>query len=309
MFPQALQEPLRFLIGPTAVGKSATAMELALFHGLELISMDSMQVYTGMDIGTAKPSALEQAAVRHHMLDRVHPRERYDVSSYLRDLFEVESQLAARAARAVHIGGTGFYLKARLAGLFDGPAVDAKLRATLEQRYEQEGAEALHAQLTAVDPASAARLHANDRKRVVRALEVYLQTGRPLSEWQQQWSATQKPARIAGLTLEVTKLDRRIAERVQSMLSSGWVEEVRALEAQGWLGPTAAQALGYAQVRALSSGEMSLAACVEAISLATRQFARKQRTWWRKFDVYWIDVAQHRDPTERAALAARHFGL
>ncbi len=309
MFPQALQEPLRFLIGPTAVGKSATAMQLALFHGLELISLDSMQVYTGMDIGTAKPSAAEQAAVRHHMLDRVSPHERYDVSRYLGDLGEVESQLAERAARAVHIGGTGFYLKARLAGLFDGPAVDAALRATLEQRYEQEGAAALHAQLTAVDPASAARLHANDRKRIVRALEVYLQTARPLSEWQQQWSATPKPARIVGLTLAVGELDRRIVERVRAMLSSGWVEEVRALDAQGWLGPTAAQALGYGEVRALSRGELSLSACVDAISLATRQFARKQRTWWRKFDVNWIDVAQHRDPAERAALVASHFEL
>jgi len=290
MFPQALQEPLRFLIGPTAVGKSAAALELAREHGLELLSLDSMQVYRGMDIGTAKPTPEERALVPHHMLDRVGPKERYDVSRYLGDLAAVEAELGARSVRAVHIGGTGFYLKARLAGLFEGPAVDLALRAALEARHAEEGAAALHAELARVDPLSAARLHANDRKRVVRALEVYQQTGRPLSAWQEQWSRAPLPARIVGLRMPGEQLDVRILARVRQMLAQGWVEEVRRLDAEGWLGPTASQALGYATVRSLARGERTLEECTLAIALATRQFARRQHTWWRKFEIEWIDA-------------------
>jgi|694.fasta_scaffold00245_18 tRNA dimethylallyltransferase len=290
MFPQALQEPLRFLIGPTAVGKSAAALELAREHGLELLSLDSMQVYRGMDIGTAKPTPEERALVPHHMLDRVGPKERYDVSRYLGDLAAVEAELGARSVRAVHIGGTGFYLKARLAGLFEGPAVDLALRAELEARHAEEGAAALHAELARVDPLSAARLHANDRKRVVRALEVYQQTGRPLSAWQEQWSRAPLSARIVGLRMPGEQLDVRILARVRQMLAQGWVEEVRRLDTEGWLGPTASQALGYATVRSLARGERTLEDCTLAIALATRQFARRQQTWWRKFEIAWIDA-------------------
>jgi len=178
---------LRFLIGPTAVGKSAAALALCERNGCEIVSLDSMQVYRGMDIGTAKPTPAERARVRHHMLDLAGPEERFDVQRYLRELEPVKADLARRGARALFVGGTGFYLKALTHGLFEGPGVDAGLRERLEQRYAAEGAEALHAELGRVDPPAAARIHARDRKRVLRGLEVFEQTGRALSDWQREW--------------------------------------------------------------------------------------------------------------------------
>lgn len=299
-----MSEPLRFLIGPTAVGKSALALAWASAHHQELISLDSMQVYRGMDLGTAKPSAAERARVVHHMLDLVDPTERYDVQRYLADLEPVQRSLSQRAAAAIHVGGTGFYLKARLAGLFEGPAVDAGLRAQLEQRYASEGAALLHEELARIDPPSALRIHAHDKKRLVRALEVYQQTGRALSAWQEQWTRTPRPARIVGLELPVAELDARILQRVRQMLDQGWVEEVRALEAKGWLGPTAIQAIGYREVRALSRGECTLEDCAQAIALSTRQFARRQRTWWRKFPVTWFEAPKHLSEMEASELSS-----
>jgi len=292
------------VVGPTASGKSELALSLAEHLGRELVSLDSMQVYRGMDVGTAKPGAAERARVRHHMLDLVEAREEYDIARYLADLEPVLADLAARGVQPLFVGGTGFWLKVLLEGLFDGPPVDRALRARLEARLASEGDEALHAELARRDPPSAARLHAHDARRVVRALEVLEQTGRPLSDWQREWasfggSGAHAAHRLLGLAWPTDELDRRIRARVERMLAQGWPAEVEALEARGGFSKTSIQALGYREVRELVAGRSDAAGCCAAIALATRQFARRQRTWYRKFPITWL--AGESAETPRAA--------
>jgi len=226
------------------------------------------------------------------MLDLVGPEERFDVQRFLRELAPVTAELERRGVPALFVGGTGFYLKALTHGLFEGPEVDLALRERLEQRYATEGGEQLHAELARVDPQAAARIHARDRKRVLRGLEVFEQTGRALSDWQREWgwhgaTANPRPVRIAGLQCPMPELEARIARRTRAMLAQGWVEEARAIRASPGFGPTAIQALGYREVLALGDGELEREDCEQAIVRATRQFARRQRTWWRKLDARW----------------------
>lgn len=292
-----MEQRLDFLVGPTACGKSAVAIELAERAGVEIVSLDSMLVYRGMDVGVAKPDARELARAPHHAIDLVAPSEPFSVSDWLREARQALARIEARGKRALFVGGTAFYLKAMLQGLFEGPAVDPQVRARLEERYAREGPAALHDELRRVDPRLAARLHPNDRKRVIRGLEVFEQTGRALSEWQQTWgwhgapAANAPPARLIGLSLDVARLDARIARRVTRMLDGGWVEEARTVRAGCGFGPTASAALGYAEVLDYADGRIDRAACEERIVLGTRQFARKQRTWLRKFEsIEWIDA-------------------
>ncbi len=288
---------LHALVGPTASGKSAVALEVAERAGAELISLDSMLVYRGLDIGVAKPTAAERARVPHHALDLVEPSEAFSVSDWLREARRAQGAIEARGRRALYVGGTAFYLKALLQGLFEGPAVEPRVRERLEQRYASEGPLALHAELQRVDPSLAARIHANDRKRVVRALEVFEQTGKPLSEWQTTWGwhgaapSAAGEVRLVGLSTPVERLDARIAARTREMLERGWVEEARAIRERSGFGPTAAAALGYAQVLELADGLTDPESCERAIVLKTRQFARKQRTWLRKFEgLEWVET-------------------
>jgi tRNA dimethylallyltransferase len=285
--------PLRFLVGPTASGKSALALELAEALAAEVLALDSMQVYRGMDVGTAKPSAAERARVPHALLDLVEPSERYDVSRYLADARAALAAAEGRGRRALFVGGTGLYLKALAEGLFGGPAPDPALRGALEERARREGSPALHAELATRDPASAARLHPNDRKRVVRALEVLEQTGRPLSAWQHQWGGPEsaRPAlRLVGLFPQEEQHAARIATRVRAMLEGGWVEEARAIRDGCGFGPTAIQALGYADVLELADGRLTRPECEARVIQKTRRFVRRQRTWFRSFPaILWLD--------------------
>jgi tRNA dimethylallyltransferase len=248
--------PLRVILGPTASGKSALALAVAERTGAEIVSLDSMQVYRGMDIGTAKPDANERARVRHHMIDLVDANERYDVQRFVRDLGPVLDDLRARNVPALFVGGTGFYLKVLVDGLFAGPDVDPQLRKSLMERARNEGNAVLHAELAAVDAASAAKIHANDTKRVVRGLEVFLQTGRALSAWQTQWGrgAGKSGRRLVGMMLESEELDRRILARTREMLARGWAEEAARVRERPGFGPTAVQALGYATAIAVYDG-------------------------------------------------------
>lgn len=284
------------ILGPTASGKTALALEVAERIGAEVLSLDSMLVYRGLDIGTAKPSMEERERIRHHLIDRVDPGDRYDVQRYLDDVAEVLGDLRRRGVRPLFVGGTGFYLKALCQGLFDGPRPDLELRARLNSRAEREGSPALHAELARRDSASAARIHPNDAKRVVRALEVLEQTGQPLSELQRQWRDEQggarpsRPRRLVGLAPDRERLAERIALRTRAMLDGGWVEEVRSIEADGGFGPTAGAALGYPEVRSFLRGEVERDELEALIALRTRQFARRQRTWYRHFDdIVWLD--------------------
>lgn len=301
--------PLVALIGPTASGKSAAALLVAEACDAELVGLDSMQVYRGMDVGTAKPDAADRARVRHHMLDTADPSERYDVTRFLADLERALADVRARGKRALFVGGTGFYLKVLSAGLFRGPDVDPGLRADLERRARDEGPHALHGELVRADPASAAKLHPNDVKRVVRALEVWRQTGKPLSAWQTQWSsAAGAPRTLVGLDLAVEELDRRILARSRAMLDAGWPEEAARVRATSGFGPTAVQALGYVEALRVHDGTLAKDEAARRIALATRQFARRQRTWYRKFaDVAWIP-AERRAPADLAIEVRRALG-
>src|SRR5262245_33129995 len=275
----APEEPLLALVGPTAVGKSALALELAAELGAEIVSLDSMQVYRRMDVGTAKPTPAERARVPHACLDLVEPSERYDVSRYLVDAHAALERVRAAGKQALFVGGTGLYLKALTQGLFAGPPSDLGLRAGLEARARAEGSAALHAELARLDPPSAARIHAHDAKRVVRALEVLAQTGRRLSDWQREWGwhgtrAAPRALRIVGLTLSPARHAARIHARVSAMLAQGWVEEARAIRDTCGFGPSAIQALGYREVLALADGTLSREACRSRIEQLTRRFVR-----------------------------------
>ena len=283
--------PLRFLVGATASGKSSLGLAIAEEEGLEIVSLDSMAVYRGMDIGTAKPSALERTRVPHHLIDVADPRERFDLREYVGLVREALIDMESRGARPLIVGGTGLYLAALLRGLFEGPAVDPAIRAGLEERARDEGSPAMHAELEAVDPTSAERIHPNDLRRTLRALEILEQTGRTMSEWQREWrtetSEREKRALIDGVDRPVDELDERIAARVASMMAAGWADEAQGLEERGGLGVTARQALGYATALRVAQGEIGLDEAMAEITLRTRQFARRQRTWFRKFDVRW----------------------
>jgi len=299
------------LTGPTACGKTALALDVAERLGAEIIALDSMTVYRGMDIGTAKPTAAERARVPHHLIDVLDPWESLSVAWWLERATEACRDITARGKRPLFVGGTPFYLKALLHGLFDGPPVDEELRRRLEAEAEQIGKEGLHARLAQVDPKTAARLHPNDVRRVVRALEVHALTGKPISAWQQTWDTPSfaeapelapAPIGIPTVVLELARdvLYDRINQRVDAMLMAGWVEEVRTLRSLRFpLSRESRQALGYRELLAYLDGEVEDAgngspedqprvptrpdweATVDRIRIHTRQFAKRQLTWFR----------------------------
>lgn len=275
------------LTGPTASGKSALSLDLAERLGAEIISADSMTVYRGMDIGTAKPTAEDRRRVPHHLVDELDPWESASVAWWLNRAAECVRDIESRGKRAMFVGGTPLYLKALLCGLFDGPPRNDALRARLEAEAAAAGNEALHARLAAVDPVSAGRLHPNDVRRVIRALEVFELSGKPLGEWQQQgWWGDGEPAFGPDVcfALDIPRpiLYDRIDRRVAAMFAAGWPEEVRRLAAdpRGW-GREAAKALGYQEIAAHFAGEKALADTVADVQLRTRQFAKRQLTWFR----------------------------
>ena len=288
-FNQAL-----ILTGPTACGKSALALELAERVGAEVVALDSMTVYRGMDVGTAKPTPAERGRVPHHLIDVLDPWESLTVAWWLGRAEEACRDVAARGKRPLFVGGTPFYLKALLHGLFPGPPADEDLRRALEAEAERDGLAALHARLAAVDPKTAARLHPNDVRRVVRALEVYELTGKPISAWQQTWdtpafaespAAAPPPVAIPAVVLELPRevLYDHINRRVDAMLAAGWLDEARRLrELPRPLSREARQALGYRELLAHLDGTgPAWPETVELIRTHTRQFAKRQLTWFR----------------------------
>jgi tRNA dimethylallyltransferase len=286
MTPDTFQHCL-ILTGPTGSGKSRLALELAPSLDAEIVCMDSMTLYRGMDVGTAKPTAEDRARVPHHLLDVLDPWESASVAWWLDQAARVVEDIEARGKVALFVGGTPLYLKALLHGLFDGPPADETLRARLEEQARQDGNQALHDRLAAVDPATAARLHPNDIRRMVRALEVFELTGQPISTWQTQWhqpAATPRPPDTClYLDLPRDELYRRIDARVLTMIEQGLVDEVRALRQLGRPpGREAAQGLGYKELFAYVDGQgPSLNEAVEQIQTRSRQFAKRQLTWFR----------------------------
>ena len=277
------------LLGPTAVGKTEIAIHLARRLNAEIISVDSRQIYRELDIGTAKPTPAEQRAVRHHLIDCVDISEAFSVAAYQSLADRAIADIQKRGKRVLLVGGAGLYFRAVVDGLFEGPGGDPGLR----RRFEQEATETLHRQLTACDPVLAARIHPNNRVRVIRALEVYELTGTPLSERQRQWdSGTPRyPFLAFCLTLPRPRLYHRIEQRVDSMLASGLMREVESLLAAGHPRESAAlRSFGYKELIAYLDGTCSYTAAVSALKQNTRRFAKRQLTWFRKDSrLIWVD--------------------
>lgn len=286
---------ITLLLGCTAGGKTEVALQLARHLNAEILSVDSMQVYRRMDIGTAKPTPRQQAAVPHHLIDVVEPGESFSVAQYVEMADRAIADITGRGGRVLAIAGTPLYLMGLMYGLFEGPSADPAFRAGLRDRASDKGIAALHAELVEVDAAAAERIHPNDLKRIERALEVWHATGRPLSEQQQQWSSEslRYPATFVGIRRDKDDNSQRINERVRTMIARGLVDEVRGLMSEpAGLGPQARQALGYAEIIAHLEGRMSLDEAAEQIKIGTRRFAKHQRTWFRKFrTATWVDVA------------------
>jgi tRNA dimethylallyltransferase len=295
--------PILVIIGPTASGKSDLAMTVARQSGAEILTVDSMQVYLGMDIGTAKPSKAEQAQVPHHILDLVGCDEVFTVARFVESADRTIADAAARKQPLIVTGGTPLYYKALFEGLFEGPGANAEVRRRLTALPNDE----LARRLAEVDPAAAARIHVNDLKRLVRALEVFELTGRPISSFQTEWTdpSPRHPAIWVGLSWDREVLNRRINARVKAMLAAGWLEETRQLLARyGTLSKTAAEATGYRELIEHLSGRMSLEDAVEQIKIATRQLARRQMKWFRRFPgVMWLPGDSPVEQNAEAALA------
>ena len=273
------------IVGPTASGKTGLGMAVAERLGSEIVSADAMQVYRGMEIGTAAPTPDERAHVPHHFVACMPPDARMSAGTYQQQARPVVHRLNARGASAVVVGGSGLYLNALLDGLFDGPAADTKVRAQLEAEAQTAGNAALFARLERVDPAYAATLTSpNDRVRMVRALEVYALTGQPLSALHAAGRAGAEPiaARWFAIDWPRDALYARIDARVAQMVAAGWVDEVRALLDAGY-GPQLARlkALGFREMAAHVRGEQSLEAATAATQQHHRRYAKRQLTWFR----------------------------
>jgi tRNA dimethylallyltransferase len=284
-FPDAL-----VLTGPTASGKSALGIEIAKRLSAEIISMDSMAIYRGMDIGTAKPSPEQRMRVSHHLIDVLDPWESGSVAWWLKNAKITANRITSRGKRVLFVGGTPLYLKALLYGLFEGPAAEPDLRRRLAEEAHARGQAWLFDRLQQVDPTTARRVHVNDLKRIIRALEVWELTGTPISSWQREW-ITQAEAqytekgveiRILWLDLPREELYARIDRRVERMFAAGFVDEVRALLAMPRpLSREASYALGYKEIMDHLNGKLSLEDTVLCIQKRSRHFAKRQITWFR----------------------------
>ncbi|MFA5553404.1 MAG: tRNA (adenosine(37)-N6)-dimethylallyltransferase MiaA [Phycisphaerae bacterium] len=282
------------ILGVTASGKGKLALELAKALNGEIISVDSMKVYRRMDIGTAKPSKENQKQIKYHLIDVVEPSEEFSVGRFLEMAEQAVGDITANGKIPVAVGGTALYIKAFLYGLFDGPGSDEKIRAQLQRQAQEEGLEQLHRQLEKIDPAAAMNIHPNDAKRIVRALEVYKITGKPISSLQKQFDSD-KPRDnwiIIGLRREKEQESKRMNARVKKMVELGLVNEVESLLKENKpLSKQARCAIGYAEIIEHLKGKTTLDEAVELIKKNTRKFAKSQRTWFKTFkNVNWLDV-------------------
>ena len=313
----ALAEPRPdavLLMGPTASGKSALALELADRYPVEIVSVDSAQVYRGMDIGTAKPSAAIRARVTHHLVDICDPRDAYSAGRFRRDALELIERIRSRGRVPLLVGGTMLYFRALRAGIAPLPEADASVRARIDARAAAVGWVALHAELAARDPAAAARIRPADGQRIQRALEVLELTGRPISELQRL--AEPAPYRFAAfmlLPVSREELYRRIDARLLAMLDEGLLEEVRALRARGDLDPAlpSLRSVGYRQLWEHLEGRCDLATAVSNAQRATRNLAKRQLTWAHAdASAHWLKGLedQELEPIQGAVAAAIPVG-
>jgi tRNA dimethylallyltransferase len=302
------------IVGPTAGGKTSLSIELALRLDGECISADSMQVYRGMDIGTAKPSVAERRGVPHHLLDIADPSEDgFTVDDWLERATEAIAAIRGRGRTPIVVGGTNLYVRALLEGLFEGPEPDPALRAALDATP----IEVLRAELLGCDPQAASRIHANDRRRTIRAIEVFRLSGRPLSAWQTQWSEdlrsrVRPDAFLVGLDWPVEAINRRMNARVRQMFEGGLLDEVDRLALRGF-GRQAREAVGYEEALAFREGRCTLEEAIERTKIRTRRYGKQQRTWLRRFrgipNALWLDATAIPEVEwpERAVVAFQRF--
>jgi tRNA dimethylallyltransferase len=273
-----------YLSGPTAAGKSAVGVELAQLLGAEIVSMDSMALYRRMDIGTAKSNPLQRALVPHHLIDVLDPHEEYSLAQYIESAHRCADDIASRGKKTLFVGGTPLYLKGLLRGIFQGPPADWDFRRQLQQEAQLQDPLWLHLRVKEVDPTAAARLHPNDTRRLIRALEIFHLTGRPISEYQKQFDVgiPAERCRVFVLDWPREELHARIDRRVSEMFVNGLVDEVRELcSGQQPLSKTAGQAVGYREVFDHLADRSNLAETMELVRLHTRQLAKRQGTWFR----------------------------
>lgn len=290
--------PLVILVGPTAVGKTAVALELAVKLGTEIISADSGQIYRGLDIGTAKPSVEEQRRVKHHLIDLVEPDQPYSVAEYQKAADRAIAELWNKGKLPFMVGGTGLYIKAvtdRYAFGEKGPS--QKLRMKLQEKAGREGLEKLYLTLKKVDPKAASAIHPNDQKRIIRALEVYYGEGKPISRQAEETWPHHSPYQILiyGLKMDRSMLYRRIEQRVDLMLEQGFVEEVQRLFEKGYNEKIPAmQVLGYRQIGQYLQGRKSREETVDSIKKETRNLAKRQLTWFRREkNIQWLEISDY----------------
>ena len=299
------------ITGPTATGKTALGVELALALSGEVVSADSMQIYRGMDIGTAKPTQEEMRGVRHHMFDVASPEETFSVSRYVETAGACVDDILSRGKTPVIVGGTGLYIDSLLAGREFASEGDGALRAALGAEYDERGGEAMLKKLAAFDPARAEKLHPSDRRRIVRAIEIYTLTGKTITEHDAE--TREKPPRYMSLRIALTFRDReklyaRIDRRVDQMMEQGLLREVETLLARGVpRESTAMQAIGYKELVEALEGKCSVEAAVERIRQGSRRYAKRQLTWLRRDGgLHWIEWENAPD-LERALRLSTDF--
>lgn len=296
-----MSAPVLVLVGPTAIGKTELSLRIASVFGCEIISMDSMQVYRHMDIGTAKASREEQALVRHHLIDIVNPDEQYHAAHFVRDAMAAVEDIRKRGKVPLITGGTGLYLSSLNKGLFDTVQVPSELREELRRRLKEEGRETLYRELQTCDPETAARIHPNDTQRLLRGLELFAATGIPWSEHiRRQEEAPPPLAQVQLEQLQISLfcerplLHERIRIRTEAMMQMPFRREVEDLLAAGYA-PTlpSMQSLGYRHMNRHLQGEWSLEQACQALVVDTRRYAKRQFTWFRaNTDIHWIDRAE-----------------
>ncbi len=301
---QAGLKPLVVLVGPTAVGKSRVAVEVARRFDTEVLAADSRQVYRGMDIGTDKPPVAERQGIPHRLLDLVEPDQPFNAGLYCRHATEVIGRLYGEHRLPLVVGGTGLYVRTLVKGLCAAPPADPSVRARLRQEARKEGPDQLYARLVGVDPSSASKLHPKDTSKVIRALEVYELTGRSMASFQDAHGFAERPYRalLIGLLRDREALYRRIEERIDWQLAHGFVEETQDLLARGCSRDCSAmKGLGYRQVAAYLSGECDRDEMVRRFKRDTRRFAKRQLTWFRSEPgIHWLSIDKQ-EPVPRTA--------
>jgi len=299
-------KPVVVMVGPTAVGKSRVAVEVAKAFETEILTADSRQVYRGMDVGTDKPVLEARQGVPHRLIDLVDPDKSFNAGLYRRQAVDEIERLYRNRRLPLVVGGTGLYVRTLLKGLCDAPPADPIVRAALRQESKNQGFDHLHARLVDVDPAAAARLHPRDESKVIRALEVHQLSGRRMSEFHQEHGFAERPfsALIIGLNRERGALYRRIEERIDWQMAHGLTEETKQLLAQGYQRDSAAmKGLGYRQVAEHLAGEYDVAEMVRRFKRDTRHFSKRQMTWFRKEPgIQWLTIKESESVQHTAAL-------